>query len=89
VRTGVAQSYRRVWRPGFSFRQEKDFSRLRLGSVEIGSGVHPGSCPGGGFMGVKRQKREADQSASGAEVKNAGAMPSLPPIRFRNVMLKK
>jgi hypothetical protein len=49
--------------------------------------AHPSSYPidiGGTFLEVKRQGRKAISApSSGAEVKNDGAIPPLPPYVFR------
>jgi hypothetical protein len=39
-------------------------------------------------LGVKRPRREADHSPSGAEVKNEWSYTSTPPIRLHGVVLK-
>jgi hypothetical protein len=55
-----------------------------LHSVHAGSGIHQFSYSmgsGGSFPGVTRPGREAYQSlSSSAEVKNSGAIPSLPHV---------
>jgi hypothetical protein len=70
----------RAGRPGFDSRQGRDISLLY--SVQTGSEAHPASYPmgtGTNFKGVKRPERKADHShPSSAEVKNGGAIPSLP-----------
>jgi hypothetical protein len=59
---------------------ERDLSPLH--NVQTGCGVHPALYTmgtGAVSPGVKRQGHEADHSApSNAEVRNGGAIPSLP-----------
>jgi hypothetical protein len=71
----------RAGRPGFDSWQCKIFlstaSRPALGVTQPPIQWVPGALP----PGVKRQRREADQSPpSSAEVKNGGAIPPLPHV---------
>jgi hypothetical protein len=66
---------KRAGRSGFDSRHGQYFF---LHSVQTGSGAHPGSYLMD-TVGVKRPGHEADHSpTSSAEVKNGGALPSLP-----------
>jgi hypothetical protein len=62
-----------------------------LHRVQIASGVHTASYPmgtGDSFPGVKRPGKQADHSpAFSAEIKNGGAIPSLP-VRLHGVALE-
>jgi hypothetical protein len=65
-------------RPEFDSSQKQDFYHLQ--SSQCGSGTHQDYYRGGGVSSeLKRQEHEADNfSPSSAEVKNGGAVPSLP-----------
>jgi hypothetical protein len=71
----------RAGRPGIDSWQGQESLPI-LHSVQTGSGAHPGSYPmgtGSLFPGVKRLKRETHHlPPSSAEVKNGGAITTLP-----------
>jgi hypothetical protein len=82
--TQVAQSVQgraMGWTAGVPFLGAERYLFL-LYSVQTGSGAHSVSyamCTWGSFLGVKRPRREADNSpSSSAEVKNGGVIPTLP-----------